>query len=102
MIENSSTAFGAPTEAGAVALMSSDYGARHLEISPCEAEGDGSAIRGVNSSRFLCIDCVPRDNGAQRGGFVSFEYIDAQSVAAQLIGSTVQNDSATFRGISDQ
>ena len=102
MIENSSMVSGTSAVAGAVVLISSDFRARHLRISQCEAEGDGGAIWGVNSSRFLCIDCVLRDNSARRGGSVYFEYSDAQTVTVQLIGTAVQNNSATFGGILDQ
>ena len=64
MIENSSMVSGTSAVAGAVALISSDFRARHLRISQCEAEGDGGAIWGDSSSRLLCIHCVLRDNGA--------------------------------------
>ena len=99
VIENSFMISGSSAVAGAVALMRSDFRARHVRISQCEAKGDGGAIWGVNSSRFLCIDCVLRDNSARRGGSIYFEYADAQSIAVQLVGSTVQNNSATFGGI---
>ena len=102
VIENSSMVSGTSAVAGAVALISSDFRARHLRMSQCETEGDGGAIWGDSSSQFLCIDCVLRDNSARRGGSVYFEYSDAQTVTVQLIGTAVQNNSATFGGMCDQ
>ena len=87
---------------GAIALLGTDLRSRNVEISHGKADEDGGAVMLTNASRLLCEDCRLTNNCARRGGAVFVEYRDAQSLSVQLDGSTVQNNSAAYGGISCQ
>ena len=89
----------ADVDGGAIALSESDVRAKNLTASHCTAEKDGGAIAGRSASRILCVNCTMRDNIATRGGAIFLEYTDPRSLALQLQGSTVVNNSAVYGGI---
>ena len=88
----------ADVDGGAIALSESDIRAKDLTVSHCTADMDGGAIVGRSASRILCIGCTLQDNNATRGGAVFLEYADPRSLALQLEGSTVVNNSAVYGG----
>ena len=89
----------ADVDGGAIALFESDVRAKNLTVSRCTAEKDGGAIAGRSASRILCVNCTLHDNRATCGGAIFLEYTDPRSLALQLQGSTVVNNSAVYGGI---
>ena len=92
---------GVSKEGGAVFLSESVFTATGIRISQCKADGDGGAIKGIDSSRMLCSGCTLNNNNATRGGAVFAMYNDTRMLSMQLDNCTLQNNSATFGGILD-
>ena len=87
---------------GAIYFSKSVFKINNVKISECEAESDGGAIMGINSSRLLCSGCILIDNKARRGGAIFFKYNDTQSISMQLDNSILQNNSAEYGGTYDK
>lgn len=93
-MDNGSSTFG-----GAINIDNSDLFAFQLVISRCSATNEGGAIRGNGTSTFLCSGCIFAENVAKRkGGGVSMESSETQSLAYQFDKSTFRSNSAILGG----
>ena len=95
------TACGA-RQGGAIFLSKSVFKISDTQISQCEAEIDGGAIMGNESSRLLCSGCTLTDNEAQYGGALFLVYDNTRYISLQLDNSTLKNNSAEYGGMHDK